>query len=115
MSAPILWIAGPVQYYEGNYTAFDMAWDFVGERRDQRIFRWRLKYGASSRSFSVKVLTSDSGDQAHASTIRRLYQHAAVLRSDLPAGDIAGVLKAMLPAKEIAFATSLGITGRRHG
>lgn len=115
MSAPLIWIAGPIQYWEGNYTSFDMAWDFVGENRNQHLRRWRLKYKAQTRKFTVKELPSDTGDQAHASTIRRLYEHVAVPRCDLPVGDIATVLKAMLPPKEVAFATSLGITGRRHG
>lgn len=114
MANPIIWIAGPIQYWEGRYRAFDMAWDFVGERRDQRIFRWRLKYNASTRSFSIKLLTSDDGDQAHASVIRRIYTHIAIQRTDLPSGDLVAALKAMLTPKEIAFATSLSIIGKRN-
>jgi hypothetical protein len=115
MSSPIILIAGPLQYWEGNYRSFDMAWDFIGEDRNQKLHRWRLSYKAAKRKFSVKQIPSDSGDQAHASTIRRLYEHVAIPRCDLPAGNTEVILKAMLPAKEVAFATSLSILGRRHG
>jgi hypothetical protein len=115
MSAPIIWIAGPTRYYEGKYTAFDLAWEFVAENRNQQLLRYRLRYKAETRKFTVQALKSDIGDQAHVSTIRRFYQHVAIGRSDLPRGDLLTALKAMLPAAEIGFATALGITGRRQG
>jgi len=111
---PIIWIAGPIQYWEGDYKSFGMAWDFVGEDKAQHLNRWRLSYSPAKRKFSYKQIPSDAGDQAHLSTIRRLYAPVAVMRTDLPKGNLTETLKAMLPEKEIAFATRLTIT-RRYG
>ena len=114
MSVPIIWIAGPIQFWEGDYKAFGMAWDFVGEDRAQHLNRWRLMYSPVKRTFFYKQITSDEGDQAHLSAIRKLYASVAVMRSDLPKGNLTDTLKAMLPAAEIAFATRLTIQ-RRYG
>lgn len=112
--AKVVWIAGPIQYWEGNYKSFDMAWDFVGEDEAQHIRRWRLMYSTSTRSFAAKTLNTDQGDQAHASAIRNLYRAVAVLRRDLPLGGTADTLRAMLPKQEIVFATRLTLGGRNR-
>lgn len=110
MASPITWIAGPTHYWEGNYMSFDLAWDFIGGNANHDIRRWRLRYKADERRFSISALNADRGDQAHATQLRELYRHAMVRRSDLPKGAIVKALQAMLPEKEIAAALALSIT-----
>lgn len=113
MASPVTWIAGPVQYWEGNYVAFDLAWEFVGGNAAGEIRRWRLRYKAETRSFSVAALMADRGDQSHASQIAGLYRHVAIRRADLPKGAILVALKAMLPEREVAAAVREALKGGR--
>lgn len=116
MASPIVWVAGPVQYWEGNYSAFDMAWDFIGGNAAGEIRRWRLRYKAERRAFTSVSLKSDRGDQSHATKLRKLYQPIAVLRRDLPKGAVQNALRAMVPESDIAAALRMSITkGKRGG
>lgn len=115
MASPITWVAGPIQYWEGNYTHFDMAWDFIGGNADFDIRRWRLRYKAETRTFSASTLQADRGDQAHATELRNLYIPISVRRRDLPKGAIAVALRAMLSDKEIAAATRISVKKGKAG
>jgi len=109
MASPITWVAGPVQYWEGNYTHFDMAWDFIGGNADGEIRRWRLRFKAKNRSFAASAKMADRGDQAHATALRNLYGPIAVLRKDLPRGEISVALRAMLSDADVAAATRMSV------
>lgn len=113
MASPIIWLAGPFQYWEGNYTHFDMAWDFIGGNADYEIRRWRLRYKAETRSFTASSNTADRADQAHATQLRELYLPIAVMRKDLPKGAILVALRAMLAPEEVAAVTRIAITKRK--
>lgn len=113
MASPVVWIAGPLQYWEGSYTHFDMAWDFIGGNANGDIRRWRLRYKAEDRSFCCSAQMADRGDQSHAKELSALYRPVAIPRRDLPKGAILVALKAMLPEREIAAATRIAITKRK--
>lgn len=110
----VTWIAGPTQYYRGNYAAFDMAWDFVGGDSAGKIKRWRLRYRANKRTFVVTVLKADLGDQYNSAVLTWMYLPSAVRRTDLPPGGIVEALKAMLPDSEIAIATAMALAPYEH-
>lgn len=110
MARRLVWIAGPIQYWEGNYSSFDIAWDFIGGNADGEIRRWRLRYKAGPRVFAVYPLNSDIADQTHGPRLRALYQHAAVPADHLPRGAVIEKLKAMLPKEELAAALALSIS-----
>lgn len=109
MASPTTWIAGPTQYWEGDYDSFDLAWDFVGGNAAYQIRRWRLRYKAAERVFKISDLKADRGDQAHATAIRQLYAGVMVRGDRLPKGPVIEKLKAMLSPQDIAAATRLSI------
>lgn len=115
--APIVWIAGPVRYdwirdYAKQQQVLSQRFHFIGGAPGL-VRRWVLRYNVAGREFAVLSQPATAPDQAHADELAERYRPMAVLRSDLPQKSMLAALKAMLPAKDIAFLAALSISGGR--
>lgn len=119
MAKGIHWIAGPIGYDGNRGSHFNtdpqnLEWVFIGGTAAGEIRRWALRYVVESRSFTVNVRKTSQWDQSHSSDLATFYRPMAVLRHLLPKGSIVTALRSMLPAKEIAAATALSISGKHQ-
>lgn len=106
------WVAGPIQYWSsGNVGGGESSlwWEFVGATGAGTLCRRRLRYTAVTRTFSASALELNLADLHHSRDVLKFYKHAAVMVADLPKGDLATKLRAMLPPAELAAAAAMSV------